>query len=94
MRRRPVGPGSTISRVSQGSPESYNPWSVVNLVFGHLADRGLHPTFSDAGDPGTHAAELLRALGIRPLAEGNREVEREATYDELARIRAAVFGEP
>jgi hypothetical protein len=79
--------------VEQGPAESYNPWSVVNLVFGHLADRGLHPTFSDAGDPGAHAADLLSALGIRPLAEGNREAEREATFDELARIRAAMFGE-
>ena len=23
--------------------ETYNPWSVVNLVFNHLADEGLHP---------------------------------------------------
>ena len=23
--------------------ESYNPWSVVNLVFNHLTDQGLHP---------------------------------------------------
>ncbi|HEY2204790.1 MAG TPA: hypothetical protein VGH99_09990 [Pseudonocardia sp.] len=74
--------------------ESYNPWTVVNLVFGHLADRGLHPTFSDAGDPGQHAAELLRTLGIHPLAEGNREQERQNTHEELARIRAAMFGEP
>ncbi|MDT7774876.1 MAG: hypothetical protein QOC67_3800, partial [Pseudonocardiales bacterium] len=28
--------------------ESYNPWTVVNLVFHHLAEQGLHPTFSDA----------------------------------------------
>ncbi|HEY1974429.1 MAG TPA: hypothetical protein VGH89_41220 [Pseudonocardia sp.] len=77
---------------SSGSAESYNPWTVVNLVFHHLADRGLHPTFGGAGDPGEHAAELLRALGITPAAEGNRqELARKA--DELARLRAAVFGE-
>lgn len=72
--------------------ESYNPWTVVSLVFHHLADQGLHPTFSAIGDPGAHAADLLRALGIAPLAEGNRqEVARQA--DQLARIRAAMFGE-
>jgi hypothetical protein len=75
------------------SSESYNPWTVVNLVFHHLADQGLHPTFSQAGDPGAHAAELLRALGIAPAAEGNRQ-DFDRKTDELARIRAAMFGEP
>jgi len=74
------------------SHESYNPWTVVNLVFHHLAEQGLHPTFSEAGDPGEHAARLLLALGIQPRAEGNRQVY-ENTKDELARIRAAMFGE-
>ena len=23
--------------------ETFNPWSIVNLVFHHLADQGLHP---------------------------------------------------
>jgi hypothetical protein len=31
--------------------ETYNPWSIVNLVFHHLADAGLHPTLGEAGDP-------------------------------------------
>lgn len=75
------------------SNESYNPWTVVNLVFHHLAEQGLHPTFSEAGDPGSHAAEMLRAFGIRPAAEGNRQ-DFERKTDELARIRAAMFGEP
>lgn len=80
--------------MDQTSPhESYNPWTVVNLVFHHLAEHGLHPTFSAAGDPGAHAADLLCALGIQPLAEGNRQLF-EDTKDELARIRAAMFGEP
>ena len=46
--------------------ESYNPWSVVNLVFTHLADQGLHPILGDSGDPGAPASALLLALGIEP----------------------------
>jgi hypothetical protein len=73
--------------------ESFNPWSIVNLVFHHLADQGLHPVLGDRGDPGVPAAALLRAMGIEPAAEGNRRinVEVQAQLDEL---RHAVFGEP
>jgi hypothetical protein len=94
MRLRPARTRSSIGQVeAEPSNESYNPWTVVNLVFHHLAEQGLHPTFSDAGDPGKHAAELLRALSIAPRADGNRQ-KFEETKDELARIRAVMFGEP
>jgi hypothetical protein len=69
-------------------PETYNPWSIVNLVFHHLASEGLHPVLGEAGDPGEPAAGLLRALGITPAAEGNRQVSAR-TSSELARLRAA-----
>lgn len=69
-------------------PETYNPWSVVNLVFHHLASAGLHPVLGEAGDPGPPAAQLLRALGITPAAEGNRQVSARIS-DELARLRDA-----
>jgi len=69
-------------------PETYNPWSIVNLVFHHLAEEGLHPVLGEAGDPGKPAAELLRALGITPAAEGNR-MESEQRNQRLAEIRAA-----
>jgi hypothetical protein len=68
--------------------ETYNPWSVVDLVFRHLASEGLHPVLGEAGDPGLPAAGLLRALGITPAAEGNRQVSAR-TRDELARLRDA-----
>jgi hypothetical protein len=74
------------------SRETFNPWSVVNLVFHHLADQGLHPILGQEGDPGAPAAELLRCLGIQPAAEGNRELSAD-TYRHLAEIRAAMFGE-
>jgi hypothetical protein len=68
--------------------ETFNPWSVVNLVFHHLADEGLHPILGEAGDPGAPAAALLRALGITPAAEGNRQAS-ERVKQQLAELRAA-----
>jgi hypothetical protein len=73
--------------------ETYNPWSIVNLVFRHLAQEGLHPVLGEAGDPGPPAAGLLRALGITPEAEGNRQVSAQ-TSQELARLRAAFEESP
>lgn len=70
--------------------ETYNPWSIVNLVFQQLADEGLHPILGSAGDPGPPAAALLLALGIQPAAEGNRKVI-EDVRQHLAEIRAAAF---
>ena len=72
--------------------ETFNPWSVVNVVFHHLAAQGLHPTLGGA-DPGAPATELLRALGIEPAAEGDRQVG-ENVKRHLAEIRAAVFDDP
>lgn len=70
--------------------ETYNPWSVVHLVFSHLADEGLHPVLGESGDPGPPARALLLALGVEPAAEGNREIKRDV-YAQLAQIRAAMF---
>jgi hypothetical protein len=72
--------------------ETFNPWSVVNLVFDHLAAEGLHPVLGETGDPGSPAAELLRALGIEPAAEGNRKASQQI-QDHLALLRDAVFGD-
>jgi hypothetical protein len=70
--------------------ETFNPWSIVNLVFHHLASSGLHPVLG-GDDPGAPAADLLRALGIQPAAEGDRQVS-ENVKQQLAELRAAVFG--
>ncbi len=72
--------------------ETYNPWSIVNLVFRHLADEGLDPVLGEAGDPGVPATALLRALGITPAADGNNKVTRRVS-DELARLRQAFEAE-
>jgi len=71
--------------------ETFNPWSIVNLVFHHLAAQGLHPVLGDGGDPGRPAADLLRTLGIQPAAEGNRQVSQDVR-DRLTEIRTAMFG--
>jgi hypothetical protein len=68
--------------------ETYNPWSIVNLVFHHLAAEGLHPVLGETGDPGGPAAELLRAMGITPDSQGSRQAS-EQTKRDLAAIRAA-----
>jgi hypothetical protein len=72
--------------------ETFNPWSIVDLVFEHLAREGLHPTLGEGGDPGARAAELLKCLGITPAAEGNRHVATKV-QDRLAELRDAVFGD-
>jgi hypothetical protein len=79
-----------MDRPDDHADESFNPWSIVNLVFSHLAEQGLHPVLGNAGDPGAPAAALLLALGIQPAAEGNRQ-ESKNVKDRLADIRAAVF---
>jgi hypothetical protein len=81
-----------MAQPGESPEETYNPWSVVNLVFQHLAEQGLHPVLGESGDPGAPAAALLRALGIEPAPEGNRQKSQEVR-DTLAQIRANVFGE-
>jgi hypothetical protein len=81
-----------LDRSDKPQDETFNPWSIVNLVFHHLAAQGLHPRLGSTGDPGGPAAELLRALGIVPAAEGNRQ-DSLAVRDHLAEIRAAFFEE-
>jgi hypothetical protein len=72
--------------------ETFNPWSIVNLVFSHLAEQGLHPVLGETGDPGAPAAELLRCLGIQPAAEGNLKIARDVRQH-LAELRGAFFAE-
>ncbi len=73
---------------SADAADTYNPWTIVNLVFHHLADEGLHPVLGESGDPGKPAADLLRALGLTPAWESRPHVVTSVT-DELAQLRAA-----
>jgi hypothetical protein len=73
--------------------ETYNPWTVVNVVFQHLADAGLHPVLGATGNPGEPAAELLRAFGIRPDPQGSEKIAQEKD-ERLAELRRAMFDNP
>ena len=84
--------GEAFPQRGAADAETFNPWSVVNLVFEHLADQGLHPVLGETGDPGAPAADLLRALGIEPAPEGNRQ-DSQRVQDHLAEIRNAFFGD-
>ena len=75
------------------SVETYNPWTIVNLVFHHLVEQGFHPTLGEAGHPGEPAAALLRALGVTPTVEGDARASQD-TRDHLADLRATMLGEP
>ena len=81
-----------MTQPEQDDTETFNPWTVVNLVFNRLSEEGLHPVLGEAGDPSGPAADLLRALGISPAAEGNRQVSRDVR-EHLATLREAVLGE-
>ena len=74
------------SELAQG--ETFNPWSIVNLVFQHLAAEGLHPVLGESCEPGKPAAELLRALGVTPAFESRPHVVTGVSA-ELARLREA-----
>jgi hypothetical protein len=76
----------------QATEETYSPWTVVDLVFSHLVDAGLHPTLG-SGHPGDPAAQLLRALGITPTNEGDTRISQE-TRRHLAQLRATMFEDP
>lgn len=73
--------------------ETYNPWTVVHVVFDHLVEHGCHPTLGAAGHPGEPAAALLRAFGITPTVEGDARATQRVR-DQLADLRAAMLDEP
>ena len=85
--------GAQEGEVGAGAPrETFNPWTVVNLVFRHLAASGLHPVLGGHGDPAVPAAELLRHLGIEP-GRNDESVTSPAVQDELAKLRERYLGE-
>jgi hypothetical protein len=80
-----------MSDPQETQSQTYSPWTIVHLVFHHLAEQGLKPTLGEGGDPGAPAAQLLLSLGIQPVARDQRQVERG--LQQLADLRAAIFDE-
>lgn len=70
--------------------ETFNPWSVVNLVFEHLVGNGLHPVLGETGDPSHAATDLLRALGVEPGPEEPAHTRSDVS-EELAALRVAML---
>ena len=70
--------------------ETYNPWTVVHVVFHHLAEQGLHPVLGEAGDPGPPAAALLRGSGHRARRRGQPRGHRDVRAH-LEQTAHAVF---
>lgn len=74
-------------------PGTFNPWSVVNLVFHHLAEKGLDPVLGESGDPAEPAAALLRAMGVEPGPDDAGPASAPV-QEELAELRARILGDP
>jgi hypothetical protein len=72
--------------------ETFNPWSVVNLVFDHLVANGLHPVLGETGDPSRPATDLLRALGVEPGPERPPHTQTDISQ-QLAELRVTMLGE-
>ena len=78
--------------MTNAAPETFNPWTIVNIVFTHLAEAGLHPVLGEAGDPAVPAAALLRSFGIEP-GRNDETVASASVQDELSQIRERFLGE-
>ncbi|WP_300015531.1 hypothetical protein [Pseudonocardia sp.] len=78
--------------MTNAEPETFNPWTVVNLVFNHLAEAGLHPVLGEAGDPAEPATALLRSFGIEP-GRNDETVASATVQSELSQIRERFLGE-
>ena len=72
--------------------ETFNPWSVVNLVFDHLVANGLHPVLGETGDPSRPATDLLRALGVEPGPERPPHTQTDVSQ-QLDELRVALLGD-
>jgi hypothetical protein len=81
-----------IEAPGMAEQETFNPWTIVIVVFHHLADHGLHPVLGEAGDPAVPAAALLRAMGIEP-GRNDETVSSPSVQDKLAEIRERMLGE-
>ena len=85
------GPDETPDDVTSDKEQTFNPWSVVHLVFDHLVANGLHPVLGETGDPSRPAIDLLRALGVEAGPERPGYTQTDVSQ-QLAELRATVLG--
>lgn len=57
----------TSGRLREPEHPSADPWSVVSVVIGDVAGRGIKSKFGDLSEPARSAADLLSALGVTPV---------------------------
>ncbi len=84
--------GGSAAGAQPPAVETFNPWTIVHLVFHHLAANGLHPVLGGRGDPAVAATALLRELGIEP-GRNDESVTSPLVQDQLSAMRAHFFGE-
>lgn len=86
-----------LAMTTQGSAETpdkgqtFNPWSVVHLVFDHLVANGLQPVLGETGDPSQPATGLLRAMGVEPGPERPGYTQADVS-EQLAELRVTMLG--
>ena len=73
--------------------ETYNPWTIVNAVFHHLADAGLHPVLGSGRRPGRGGRRPARRAR-HSAVHARRPPSLQDHETELAELRQAVFGDP
>lgn len=84
------GSAETPNAATPDTGETFNPWSVVHLVFDHLVANGLHPVLGETGDPSQPATVLLRALGVEPGPERPGYTQTDVSQ-QLAELRASML---
>jgi hypothetical protein len=80
------------SAESPDKGQTFNPWSVVHLVFDHLVANGLQPVLGETGDPSQPATDLLRALGVEPGPERPGHTRTDVSQ-QLSELRASMLGD-
>jgi hypothetical protein len=85
------GSAETPNAATPDTGQTFNPWSIVHLVFDHLVANGLQPVLGETGDPSQPATDLLRALGVEPGPERPGYTQTDVSQ-QLADLRSSMLG--
>src|SRR5579875_1038869 len=75
-----------MEQPAEGRQETFNPWSIVNVVFHHLADQGLHPILGKLGTPESPPRNCSDAWASSPPP---REISRSRGMSRTSSPRSA-----